>query len=405
MTLNSQNTSELFAPHVRTQGFRGFELPSGVHYSPEKFTKHDITLDDPLGLDLSGVTSFLRDRITQDVALCSPDDPLAAIIGEYHYTATHNMLQATLVNALADWRDEAEDYSSRDFIWCEEGKINFAEWMIVHDEVFGLDVPEELHGQLHKCDPHSKVMLQLLNHFKPFPSADARACKHKALLDKNVSFALTDMAGSFRLGREYISPKDTVIHSIQEKFSEAFHDVAVPMETSNIPGLYPEGIAWRNGSMAIRGLSAAKDHNAPILVQHCGVGHLLGNISGESYSHWSIDTSLTMLHENQAVKTLPIFLSDPAGDSIPEKMLENKARYLFPQTIIVRGLSDKKHETRRGEGIQESLDFNTALRKSWSNASTVHWIKESETPDAGALEIKSHYERMLSDAKMDFGLE
>jgi hypothetical protein len=282
--------------------------------------------------DLAPPLLVTADIIEQEADLTGPEEILAIIIGELHPVSTHALFTTCVLDYLARRYKACISGRSRNFIFALEENFNDLFYNAVH----GLDlrVPPEIKYLLHKYDADGHLNTKAILADNPYSESPlSKECLFQVILDHNIPVVFNDASiiSIHSLGSTF-DRKDSLLPAAAENLKKNY---SMKLDLNKgMPDVFSEeGMALRNAAMVKRAMDYTKKRGARMIVQSCGMSHLLGNQAREL----SYEYSLVNQYKKAGCRVLGIFLDGDPRHS-PEQYISPTARNTNCEHIIHRGL-------------------------------------------------------------------
>lgn len=264
------------------------------------YTRNHLCLINPG--DLAPAADIIVNAIHEHMASgmpATPENPQVVIMSESHDTPSHLLLQAAVLDKLAQWRDEAPADENRSFLFSIEQPYNrLAEWSAGVPEL--IDIAPSRYADHLEYDSHGRLsnrmaMYRLDHQMWQTPSKLARHFLFQTCWENNISTRFADAARQGHI----LDFNDPVLTRIADRI----HYDRSAYENTLTAGENP--LALRDAVMIERSLGAAKKLGMPLVIQQCGSAHLFGRESASQYKR-----SLTRSYKDALARSpLPVFLS------------------------------------------------------------------------------------------------
>ena len=305
-------------------------LGEAVHTADPGVSDHHYIMADPKNLRPPHeiLWARIRDRLDSGPAP-TPECPLVIIHSEAHSTPTPIMGLASLMSRLSDRRDDSPGDPGRDFFLSMEIPKNWVAQKLSAE--YGLSMPRNARARFDRYDPQGQLALKTAVAMRyAFSMANlSRKRLMQVCLERGISTHFNDV----------VRKGDRLLHDhpdMKAFLNDIYGETAGNIKDYDI--LSPEVMRTRNIYMVANVLKTIHETGTPLVVQHCGGLHALGDRNlGYEYKD-----SLSALFRAINADVIPVIHTIPkifeTGD-IPAQSWEE-----HPESVVFEGLEDVRFE-------------------------------------------------------------
>lgn len=330
----------------------------------------------------------IRDRL-ESGPTPTPERPLVIVHSEAHSTPAHIMGLASLLSRLSDRSDQGPDRPGKDFFLSMEIPKNWVAQRLLGEH--GLSMPKNAQARFDRYDPHGQLALKAaIASRNGFTMANqSRKRLMRICVQKGISTHFNDV----------VRESNRLLHDhpdMKAFLNDIYGETAGNIRDYNI--LSPEVMRTRNIYIVANVLKTIHKTGMPVVVQHCGGMHALGDRNlGYEYKD-----SLSALFRAINADVIPVIHTIPktfeTGD-IPGQSWEE-----HPESVVFEGLEDVRFEdthtsppVRKFLKSQERLYLRELAEKYGPDCPF-----DIEAPDIKQEQIRPELEGVVRQAWRDY---